>query len=192
MREDLQRAWLECPDFKDPLNGKTSPLPAEFESKIPTNEEVMCVIRGLWLHRVTHRKRLEAATFVLTDTMVHMFGKNETFGARSQSQDAVPLATITSISSFKRRILTGDNYVVDLIRAGDSDNLQMPKTFEQHAEKFVTMTRQAISNLSRGSAAVINQESPLDALKKLKELLDLGVISEAEFEEKRTTLMGKI
>jgi hypothetical protein len=39
---------------------------------------------------------------------------------------------------------------------------------------------------------VISNESPLDALKKLKELLDLGVISEAEFEEKRLILMGKI
>lgn len=192
MREDLRRAWADCPDFKDPLNSKTSPLPEEFEGKIPKSEEILCVIRGLWLHKVTHRKRLELATFVLTDTMVHMFGKNENFGARSESQDAVPLATITSISSFKRKILTGDNYVVDLIRAGDSDNLQMPKTFAQHSEKFVTMAREAISRLATGSTTVVSQESPLDALKKLKDLLDLGVISEAEFEEKKTTLLGKI
>lgn len=139
-----------------------------------------------------HKNRLELAAFVLTDKMVHMFGKNEVFGSRSQSQDAVPLATVTSISSFARKTLTGENYVVELIRAGNSDSLQMAKVFAEHSQKFVTLTRDAISKLAKGTSTVISNESPLDALKKLKELLDLGVISEAEFEEKRLILMGKI
>lgn len=191
MREDLTDAWAECPEYKDIL-GKTSPFPEEFESRIPSDERVLCLLRGMWGHKVTHKKRLELATFVLTDKMVHMFGKNEVFGSRSQSQDAVPLGTVTSISSFARKTLTGENYVVELIRAGDSDNLQMTKDFAAHSEKFVTLTRDAISKSSKGSSTVVNGESPLDALKKLKDLLDLGVISEAEFEEKRIILMGKI
>jgi hypothetical protein len=191
MREDLTNAWAECPEYKDVL-GKTSPFPEEFESRIPRGENVLCLLRGMWVHKVSHKQRLELATFVLTDHMVHMFGKNEVFGSRSQSQDAVPLATVTSISSFARKTLTGENYVVELIRAGNSDNLQMTKIFAQHSEKFVTLTREAVSNLAKGSSTVIAHESPLDALKKLKELLDLGVISEAEFEEKRLILMRKI
>ena len=191
MREDLQRAWTDCPEYKDML-GKTSPLPVEFEFKIPGDERILCLLRGMWVHQVTHKKRLELATFVLTDTMVHMFGKNEILGSRSQSQDAVPLATVTSISSFVRKTVTGENYVVDLIRAGNSDNLQMTKAFAQHSEKFVTLTRDAISKLSKHSPTVVSQVSPLDELKKLKELFDLGIISATEFEEKRITLMGKI
>ena len=191
MREDLTKAWGECPEYKD-LLGKTSPFPEEFESMIPSGEQVLCLLRGMWVHKVTHKNRLELATFVLTDKMVHMFGKNEVFGSRSQSQDAVPLATVTSISSFARKTLTGENYVVELIRAGNSDNLQMTKVFAEHSQKFVTLTRDAISKLAKGASTVISNESPLDALKKLKELLDLGVISEAEFEEKRLILMGKI
>jgi hypothetical protein len=191
MREDLMNAWAECPEYKDVL-GKTSPIPEEFESRIPSGDTVLCLLRGMWVHKVTHKQRLELATFVLTNNTVHMFGKNEIFGSRSQSQDAVPLATLTSISSFARKTLTGENYVVELIRAGDSDNLQMTKIFAQHSEEFVTLTKEAISNLAKGSSTVISHESPLDALKKLKELLDLGVISDAEFEEKRLILMRKI
>ena len=191
MREDLDRAWAECPEYKDMI-GKTSPLPSEFDSMISANEQILCLLRGMWVHKVTHKKRLELATFVLTDTMVHMFGKNEVLGSRSHSQDAVPLSTITSVSSFARKTLTGENYVVEMIRAGDSDNLQMTKNFAQHSEKFVTLTRDAISRLAKGSPTMVSHESPLDALKKLKDLLDLGVISPAEFEEKRIVLMRKI
>ena len=39
---------------------------------------------------------------------------------------------------------------------------------------------------------ITNEESALDKIKKLKELLDLGVISQEEFDEKKQKLMDSI
>ena len=37
-----------------------------------------------------------------------------------------------------------------------------------------------------------NNESPMDKLKKLKELLDLGALTQEEFDEKKKELMNKM
>ena len=38
----------------------------------------------------------------------------------------------------------------------------------------------------------LTSESPLDVIKKLKELLDLGAITQEEFDSKKEKIMGEI
>ena len=45
---------------------------------------------------------------------------------------------------------------------------------------------------SMQSGANVEKESPMDKLKKLKDLLDIGVISQEEFNQKKTKLMDQI
>lgn len=47
---------------------------------------------------------------------------------------------------------------------------------------------------NKGEAKMVNvtEESPLDKLKKLKDLYDLGIINDSEYEEKRDKLLQKI
>ena len=52
------------------------------------------------------------------------------------------------------------------------------------------MIQQAMMSGIQGNGG--EKESPMDKLKKLKELLDLGAISEEEFNKKKTKLMDEI
>ena len=197
MRRDIQKAWDETPATASVA--KRCPTPEEFESLIPSSQNVLALLKGVWFNKVDHpnplanKSRIQFATFVLTDSMIHMFGKNEVIGSRSRSQDAVALQNVTSISSFTRRILAGQEYSVEIIRAGDKDQIQVDKEGEVQVQKFVTLARQAISDLSSASVQQsVSSETPIEALKKLKELLDLGILTPSEFEEKRLELLKRI
>ena len=54
------------------------------------------------------------------------------------------------------------------------------------------MMPQMIQQAMTPKADATNKESPMDKLKKLKELLDMGVISDEEFQEKKAKLMEEI
>ena len=47
-----------------------------------------------------------------------------------------------------------------------------------------------ILNRSKNKGTVVQQASPTDELKKFKELLDMGAISQAEFDAKKKQLLG--
>jgi len=190
IRKDLQDAWDQCPDYKDIL-GKTTPLPDEIESFLG-NEEVLHILRGTWVHKVTHRNRIELAVFVLTNKMIHIIGKNEILTSRSKSNDAIPLHTITSISSFTRKTMTGTNVVVELKRANASDVLQMTKKFIDHADAFVRLTKDAILNANQDTENKSSNHDSLKTLEKLKNLLDLNVITQQEFDEKKEVILKNL
>ncbi|WP_306298119.1 SHOCT domain-containing protein [Thermococcus litoralis] len=46
--------------------------------------------------------------------------------------------------------------------------------------------------MERGIRIPKSQEDPLEKLKKLKELYDMGVLSQEEYEEKRKKLLDQI
>ena len=54
-------------------------------------------------------------------------------------------------------------------------------------DKYVAKARSA-----KGVTNIIQDETALDKIKKLKDLLDIGAISQEEFEEKKTNLMKNI
>lgn len=67
--------------------------------------------------------------------------------------------------------------------------------FDAKQEPEFVVFRDRIQNLIDGqsnSVTIAQQIDPLDQLKKLKELLDAGILSQAEFDEKKKNLMDKI
>lgn len=70
----------------------------------------------------------------------------------------------------------------------------MLQQLEAHCSILMTIYNfyKEMQKKSVSSTVFHHEDSPLDSLKKLKELLDLGIISEDEYSEKRTKLLEQI
>jgi hypothetical protein len=84
-------------------------------------------------------------------------------------------------------------FTIEISRAGNIDSLL--GTDKADSEEFVQILKKLV-NEGAGSGrqtVVMNQAAdPLDQLKRLKDLLDAGILTEKEFEEKKKDLMGRI
>jgi hypothetical protein len=71
-------------------------------------------------------------------------------------------------------------------RANNTDEFPLFKK-QETLTKFANAVNERISSLNetKGNAS----ESALDKIKKLKELLDMGVLSQDEFDEKKSKLL---
>jgi len=67
----------------------------------------------------------------------------------------------------------------------------MPK---EKAEKLVEIVKEGIKKAKAAEAtpSITMAPTPLEELKKLKELLDMGAITQQEYEEKKRKILGKI
>ena len=63
---------------------------------------------------------------------------------------------------------------------------------ESYYRKIQEIFTQYRNHYLAAQAAIVQSESAVDTLKKLKELIDLGILSEAEYEEKRQKLLNEI
>jgi hypothetical protein len=104
-------------------------------------------------------------------------------GMLGEVLETIPLKSITSI---ERKSLMGHC----TIRIHTSHDALSFKTFQGPKEQELV---DAIEQ-GRGNAIVSQpaSDSPLDALRKLAELKDAGVITEAEFQIKKAELLAKI
>ena len=66
----------------------------------------------------------------------------------------------------------------------------MSKVDNETAEKAVEFIKGKIRESRNPTQTVINANSPADELKKFKDLLDNGVISQEEFDQKKKQLLG--
>jgi len=79
---------------------------------------------------------------------------------------------------------------IPFIRAGVGGIPALPK---DDAEKIVKIIREGMARAKAKPVAVTAPAiSPLDELRKLKELLDAGAITKEEFEEKKKRLLEKV
>ncbi len=70
------------------------------------------------------------------------------------------------------------------------DAKAVKENFKRLYEIFIKLKE---TNISTQNVQIVkNEESALDKIKKLKELLELGAITQAEFDEKKAVLMQKI
>lgn len=67
-----------------------------------------------------------------------------------------------------------------MIKAATNDNARAIKDYIESI----------ILNRSKNKGTVVQQVSPAEELKKFKELLDMGVISQAEFDAKKKQILG--
>lgn len=74
--------------------------------------------------------------------------------------------------------------------ARDSNSLNFEPQYNEQALKIKQHIDKYIANPPAQTATVIQQTSAADELKKFKELLDCGIISQEEFDAKKKQLLG--
>lgn len=119
-----------------------------------------------------------------------------------KGEKKIPIGNVTSVQ-FKTASMMTNGYIQFATASGESRGGLMAAVSDENSVIFRESMQQEFEELRVAIEEAVSQEaarrsgrgvseSPLDALKKLKELLDLGVIDQAEFDSKKETLMGKI
>ena len=180
MRADLQEAW----DNAGKMGFATRKPPGinEIEPALGQSEKVLAILRG-W------KSGTSPCSLVLTDQKLYFFSYT---GLKfTSTNEAVPFSSISGVEMKQNLALLG--LEVKVTRASNVDKItNVDKTA---AQAFVTALQDALANKGAGSANTIIQNQaidPLDQIKKLKDLLDAGILSQEEFEEKKKALMDKI
>ena len=108
----------------------------------------------------------------------------------NRTHETVPFHTITGVE-LKRKL--GSGWIIEFSRAANIDSLL--KCDENGSKIFVEKLQNSIRDLNQnqGKSNLSNQAiNPIDQLKKLAELLDAGIISQSEFDEKKKSLIERI
>lgn len=113
----------------------------------------------------------------------------------------IPMSSIQSVQ-FKRGtgftngyiqfgILGGRECRGGLFAAADDENtVMLSYKYNEVAQEIKDYIENQILDRAKPHETVVQQTSPADELKKFKELLDMGVISQAEFDAKKKQILG--
>ena len=181
MRKDLETAFKAAKNLK---NWRLMPMPTleEIEALLDDDEEVRQVVKANF-----NQKYVGVA--VLTDRKMHFLGRG-TFKSLSAYSETFQLSKVTGIS--RERDLYNSGWKITVTRASNVDKLLGVE--KEDSEKFARAANSIVDDL-QGSRSQKNENKkpdPIDQLKRLKGLLDTGVLTQTEFDEKKKTLMDKI
>ena len=185
MRKDLQDAWESAKKTDGTIY--KNPGPEEIEPALDPNENVLVILKCL--KKWGKLGGGEVCTAVLTDQTIHIFSRG-IMKSVNRTHETVPFHTITGVE-LKRKL--GSGWIIEFSRAANIDSLL--KCDEDGSKIFVEKLQNSIRDLNRnqGKSNPSNQAiNPIDQLKKLAELLDAGIISQSEFDEKKKSLIERI
>jgi hypothetical protein len=185
MRQDLEAAYNSAPPAK---MVKVPPIEA-VAAVIPVDEKVEFILKSAASEKAPNGRLTSGFTCVavITDRSIYLVKQGMNFKSLGQGSESIPLHTITGITVKKGLLASG----VEISRAGNVDVLN--NCDGAQAEKWVTAARALLAKApAAGGTTVIQQVDPLDQLKKLKELLDAGILTQEEFNAKKQDIMGKI
>lgn len=179
MRDDLQAAFNNMGKFS--LGLRKPPGLEEIEPLLKENEQVVAMARGT-------KNRTSLCTIVLTDQQIYLFSFS---GLKSYfSNEIIPFHLITGVELRKKM---AEGLVLTITRAGNIDEISGLDT--PTAPSFLSKLQECISN-KNSTAPTRGVQSqpinPIDQISKLKELLDIGILSQEEFETKKNELLGRI
>jgi hypothetical protein len=184
MRQDLELLYRNASNPKMSKDKNFQPI--EFiEPKLAEAEQLFALLKG------TKQDPYQFVVFMLTDRGIHIFAKSGASASASKFQSGHEFMTFSTITGLNYKKVMMNKYGVEITRASNVD--LVANLDESAAAEFVSKARDLIVAAQQPSASVVvAQESALDALKKLKELHDAGVVSDSEFEAKKIELMGRI
>jgi hypothetical protein len=184
MRQDLQEAWNLAKKSDGTLY--KNPEPEEIEPNLEPGEKVLALLKCLKAEG--NLGGGQVATAVLTDKKVHIFSRG-LLKSKTNSHEVVPFSMITGVQ-VSRKLAGG--WRLEMTRAANSDSLL--KCAENEVQVFAAKLKELVGEAQSGGRVIVQNATadPLDQLKKLKELLDAGVVTQEEFDEKKKTLMGQI
>ena len=149
-------------------------------------ESVIKVLRGL-----TMAIPKKHATIVVTEAGVHVFTKLEASVKKIGSgHEFFSYSTITGVKEYVKVLW---KTCIDFTRANNNDSIGFFDAGEAAQVVSEVKSRMGIAQ-SVSTKQIVNniKVDPLDQIKKLKDLLDAGALSQEEFEEKKKALMGRI
>ncbi len=147
-------------------------------SLVPEGEEVIAVAAGI---------NDGVAFWALTSTNI-LIAKYTLWNNTFKSSELVPISMITGIESEVVNRVDGSKKII-VTRAANSDELfGIP---EKGAAAFLEALNKARQNDGATPVAAAPQD-PAEGIRKLKGLLDEGLISADEFEAKRKALLEKL
>jgi hypothetical protein len=180
VRQDLAEAWENA--GKMGFASRKPPGLDVIEPAIGESEKVISILKG-W------KGGSQPCSLVLTDQKLYFFSY---FAIKYISNtETIPFGTITGIELKQNLVLLG--LEVKLTRANNTDTIT--NVDKNAAPAFVKALQDTLASRTNQTGNKINQNQatdPLDQIKKLKDLLDAGIITEAEFQDKKKELMGKI
>ena len=158
-------------------------LPLEvIAPRVPTGEKVLFVMRGAQLNPGAFM------TLVLTEKALHVLGKATAFGNKVTRAESYSFAQLTGVNRDKK---LGYRWIVTISRASNVD--EYVNLDENESATFCDILNglvgEAQSAVRGGSSPAAD---PMDQLKKLTELLQLGAISQDEFDAGKASLLGKL
>jgi hypothetical protein len=119
-----------------------------------------------------------------------------------KGEKSIPVGAIVSVQ-FKDASMLTNGFIQfatgageskgGLFSAGDDENSVIFTT--SHKKEFAELraaVEKAMNEGRQNNGTAAKADSPLDGIKKLKELLDLGAISQEEFESEKSKLMGQL
>jgi hypothetical protein len=191
MRRDVEEAWKDAPEFKDIRYPGQGPGPERIEAIVKSDEKVLCILKCVHTEkRGKHTSKTLKCTAVVTDREIYIIKEGTFTKQLSKSEENIPVHTITGIEVYRQ---IGMGTVVNISRADNSDKLIMCN--ETQAQKFNKFAKELISKKSTTQGTMNDVRGGNDALeqiKKLKALLDSGVISNDEFDAAKRKLLDKI
>jgi hypothetical protein len=188
MREDLRSAWESAKGNRQADLYNRYPKPEDIEPHLLDDEKVIMLLKGnIQPGRMDTFKDVTfhggVGTLVLSDKRVHYFSRG-LVKSFTNSHESFEFSKITGVE-LRKNLAFGQ--MIYITRAENSDSwTQLNK---DEAQVFVSALQKQISASAQPTQTAID---PLDQIKKLKDLLDLGAISQSEFDEKKAQLMGKI
>ena len=154
-------------------------------SKIAPGEQVLGLLKGM------KENPNKFVVIVLSDRGVHFFeksGVSASFEKFGSAHEFFPFSKITELTT---HIKWPKGFHITFVRLSSVDTIFHLQ--EDAAAALVETARKILNDAeSTSNHVLVNQESPLDALAKLKSLHEAGVISDEEYEEKRKLYLGKI
>lgn len=148
----------------------------ELDKFLAPNEKLQAIFSGTVAGRMSS---IKAQWLVVTDRRIIFYGRAFIGGG----SDSFTYNEISSVQG-QKGVLLGSIQLNIKGKTEIFENMQKPET-----DFAVNIIRQ---NIEKSKDFTESTVDPLEQLKKLKELLDIGAISEEEYQEKKQILLRKI
>ena len=129
-------------------------------------------------------------TLYLTNKRLIFQGHGFNFGGKTAID--LDLQQLVRCQSGAFHLVSGDIEVFDRYHNSYTFVVYGRKSWADAIEQEIVKNRNSATDQPTTNTTIVNQSDSLDKLKKLKELLDAGVITEEEFDEKKKALLDDI
>lgn len=157
------------------MSKKFEKLKKEAMSHLEQGEEIITAVMGAYESEILGQDTVRNGVFLATNKRVVFYGK-KMFG---YDLEVFPYSNISSIETSKELM----GHKITFFASGNKVKMKWINVGE--INEFVNYVKENIGEKSSGSST-----SAADEIRKYKELLDEGIITAEEFEQKKKQLLG--